>query len=140
MRKLIEEFRICEQGTKEGGMIRGSPMLLECLSILEEIASRRKYLQREAVIVEALWPVFDLFEFTSRIEFEDNILRIFNCLAQVSPALPQSFFRFVESLPNIFYKTLTFSSELLLTYNLLLSRGKDHFLYNRGLEDLLAIL
>ena len=63
-------------------MIKGSPPLLECLNLLEELSLYRRFLSESPKIIEAIWPVFGLFEFSNKIEFEDNILVIFKNIAK----------------------------------------------------------
>ena len=43
--------------------------MLDILNILEQISENRNYLRNEAIIIDALWAIFDLFEFVERIEF-----------------------------------------------------------------------
>ena len=84
----------------------------------------------------ALWPVFDLFEFAERIEFEDNVLAIFNHVLGAEKHLAHRHFRFLPHFHKIYQKQNGFG-ELTRTVTLMLTKGRDHLLGDEeGRKDL----
>jgi hypothetical protein len=127
MGRLVGEFRRCEAEAKAGQAIRGNEYLLLCLDIICKIAENEQYLKEEPSVVLTLWPVFDLFEFSERIEFEDDILAIFNRVLAVERQITHEHFRFIPHFSKIYEKQNGFG-ELLNTVTLLLTRGREYLL------------
>jgi hypothetical protein len=136
--RLVEEFRQCEAAAS-GGSIHGNEYVYLCLDVISAVASNSQYLKEEPSLVRAIWPLFDLFEFAARIEFEDNLLLIFNRLLAAEPLLSRPHFLFLPHFPAIHEKQGGFM-ELTETVRLLLSKGREYLLgEEEGRTDLLRL-
>jgi hypothetical protein len=91
------------------------------------VVSNSQYLKEEPSLIKAIWPVFDLFEFSSRIEFEDNLLHIFNKILNAEPLLARPHFQFMHHFPAIHEKQGGFG-ELTETVRLFLTKGREYLL------------
>lgn len=132
--RLIKEFALCKEGG--GEVIKGSAALLKCLNLLEQVSDDSEYLLAEPALVNALWPVFDLFEFAKEIEFEDNVMNIFANAMKGSRQITSRHFDFIDIFPSIYIKTEIFNEAFETVFGELIVRGREHFLFEDGLKDI----
>ena len=95
--RLIREFHQCRVEDGDGEKYQASPSLLECLDVISELSEQGDELETRPELIEAMWQTFDLFAFTRYIEFDDNILRIFNNVLTSTSRVDVHYFQFCEA-------------------------------------------
>ena len=66
--RLIVEYKRCAEIADGSHKVGGGPDLVNCLNILEEVTEQENLLrENQGCLVNVIWQVFDLFEFTESI-------------------------------------------------------------------------